>query len=385
MREPTNTLFLDIAFGLGGQAVQYQRGAWSHPETDRTWALWPQCGLSLPVPPSSDDVLILLDVSPAIDKEKHPSRSVQIYLDQVAVLDVTLDNRDLLLVPVRNVASRQTVELTFDFDEPKSTLYKRPLAIAFHRLYVIARHDMVFSPFTVPKISDLDSSLVNKIETRTGLPARDMLLNFESLGHTCDFGLFQRQFGADPIGLLRFGGISSPNLIRGLLDRFNKLAESDSIRAIVAPEWGGEYMMTDGAYGMVWHSFLRPGQASPEQLVARDAMRLPFLRRLFLETLDEGEKIFVLRRADQTYLSEAEAVAAVLRLTSDCKLLWAVQEQGGEPGSVDILSPYLMRGHLDVKGVRGSASSEAWLSICANAYLLARSSEKDPRASSLGV
>ena len=37
-------------------------------------------------------------------------------------------------------------------------------------------------------------------------PLNEMLLEFESLGDNCEFGLVQRHFGAEPISLLRFAG-----------------------------------------------------------------------------------------------------------------------------------------------------------------------------------
>ncbi len=192
---------------------------------------------------------------------------------------------------------------------------------------------------------------------------------FESLGHSCDFGLFQRECGAEPLGLLRFGGISTPNLIEALVERFAGLGTPTNITVSPTAEWNDEYMVVDHAYELVSHTFVSEGQASPEQLIARELWRLPFLKRLFLEVLDGGLKTFVLRRPDHMHVSEALAIAAALRLHGHNVLLWAVQEEGLPPGSIEFVEPHLIRGYLDVTHGRGSASIQAWLSVCMNTRL----------------
>ncbi len=39
---------------------------------------------------------------------------------------------------------------------------------------------------------------------------QDLMLQFESLGQNCEFGLVQRRAGADPLGLLRFDSAPCP-------------------------------------------------------------------------------------------------------------------------------------------------------------------------------
>ena len=57
-----------------------------------------------------------------------------------------------------------------------------------------------------------------------GLSERDLAMRFESLGgtgHGCEFGLFQRHFGAEPLGLLRWADLSHHLLTRALESRFD--------------------------------------------------------------------------------------------------------------------------------------------------------------------
>src|SRR5690348_3255112 len=72
------------------------------------------------------------------------------------------------------------------------------------------------------------------------LPLNRLMLAFESLGDNCEFGLVQRQAGAEPLGLLRFTGIFLPievrlqKLVAALEHRFEGLAAPTSL--MIYPE-----------------------------------------------------------------------------------------------------------------------------------------------------
>jgi hypothetical protein len=58
---------------------------------------------------------------------------------------------------------------------------------------------------------------------------RDLVLNFESIGDNCEFGLVQRMAGAEPLGLLRFSSTPLPLLVRALRARFDGLADPANV------------------------------------------------------------------------------------------------------------------------------------------------------------
>ena len=157
--------------------------------------------------------------------------------------------------------------------------------------------------------------------------------------------------------------------MEALVERFARLGLANNVAASPNADWNGEYMVVDHAYGLVSHTFVQEGQAAPEQLIARELWRSPFLKRLFLEVLDGGLKVFVLRRPDEIHVSEALAVAAALRLHGDNVLLWATENISLPSGSLEFVAPYLIVGCLDVAHGRGSASIRAWLSLCMNTQL----------------
>jgi len=366
-----NRMLCNLVFGQDGNAGAYQSGAWSAAEDGHTWALAPNAALAIPIPDSADDVVVVVDTWPATAPPVRPLRTMLMQREGRSLAQLTLEKRGVFCFPIGSVCAGSTVRLNFVFDAPVGGPAgdPRPLAFAFRSLRVIARHEPAsIKPSTKPGLFALDideRAALQKAGVLLGEPLADAMTRFESLGHTCDLGFLQRQCGAEPLGLLRFGGIPTHGLVEGLIDNFAKLGQPGSLRPMIEPDRKDEYVMQDILYGLSWHTALDPEHVAPEQVLARETRRLPFLKRLFLETLGAGNKIFVLRPPRSMEFAEAEAVVAALRLHSNCKLLWAVQEQGN-PGSVDIIRPYFFRGHLDVAGRRGNASMQAWLSICAN-------------------
>ena len=366
-----NKLLQTFTFGAVNAPASYMFGSWLRPEETCTWALTPGCGLSIPMRSCDESLAVLIDIAPATRLPDRPSRRMVVSVRGREVLDLEVRNRGVFLIPVGTVHSGESLELTFGFDEaldmPGETI---PLAIVFYKAWIIEYGHMTAMPMiNVPSlVQETSEDTKAVVEALLGKALADFLMKFESLGHSCDFGIFQRECGADPLGLLRFAGITTPKLVEGLIDRFALLALPGTVEANVVADWNNEYCMFDKSYGIASRSFLTPAQAAPDQLIAREMKRLPFLKEIFLETVDQAGKTFVLRRPDQMHPAEAEAVIEVLRLKSDCKLLWAVHEQGGVPGSLDVISPYFFRGHLDTTHGLGSASISAWLSICATAH-----------------
>jgi len=204
------------------------------------------------------------------------------------------------------------------------------------------------------------------------------LCRFESLGHSCDFGLVQRELGMEPLGLLRFTGISTHDAFLGLIDRFAGIGDRAAIHPRVV-EGLNEYWIDELNYGLHYHTFIPPDKATPDQLIAREMSRLPFLARKLLEDLQLGEKIFLLRRPEAMKVSEAIAMWTAINTYGPNSLLFLEQEGGGEPGMVVQLGPRFLRGYID--GVLGQVSPQVptWLAVCANAYEAIRlSNDREP-------
>jgi hypothetical protein len=369
-----NRILANLIFGKNGNAEACQSGAWSDAEDGHTWALSPGCALTVTISESAGDAVLLFEIWPATAPPDRPARTMRLQRERHLLAQLSLENRGVFCIPMGSVCAGSNVHLTFLFDAPlpRDGGDTRPLAFGFRSLRVIGRDEpRSIRQITKPPLFalDMDEPNARRIsETFLGEPLAVALLHFESLGQACDFGFLQRRCEAEPLGLLRFGGIPTHGLVEGLIDGFARLGEPGSLQPIIIEERKREYLLLDRLYGLSWHTALDPAQVEPGHAVAREARRLPFLKRLFFETLAAGEKIFILRPPRSMEFAEADAVATALRLHSNCKLLWAVQEQG-IPGSLDLLRPYFFRGHLDVDGKRGSASAQAWLNVCCNMLL----------------
>ena len=135
-----------------------------------------------------------------------------------------------------------------------------------------------------------------------GMPVQDLMLAFEGLGDSCEFGLTQRHFGVEPLGLLRWVSIAAQPLATALETRFEGVGDLE-YTGIFLHE-GQEYITTDSRYGMAMHTFVKPAGQDEAALMQRFCQRLHFLRRKLIEDLTNGEKIFVYQGSSG--LSEAE-------------------------------------------------------------------------------
>jgi len=250
----------------------------------------------------------------------------------------------------------------------------RHLAVSFHSAQIFACRDSWPSgglPRRHTRLGIEGPATAAAVEATVGMTIANLLARFESLGHSCDFGLVQREIGIEPLGLLRVTGISTMQAYVGLLERFSNIGERANIRPYV-PENQNEYWIHEVRYGMFYHTFIPPSQSAPEQLIAREMQRLPFLRRKFIEDLENGEKIFLLRRPDPMTASEALAIWAALNLYHDNVLLYLESGDSVLAGRVEEVGPRLLKGYLD--GTLGDVAPNvaSWLCLCANTYLACR-------------
>ncbi len=124
---------------------------------------------------------------------------------------------------------------------------------------------------------------------------RSLLLGFESLGADCEFGLVQRRYGAEPLGLLRWNKVTFPNLLAGLGARFEGLGTREQTELGVFDL--GEYRVRDTRYDLSMHTFVYRHQAEPGELIGKVSARLGYLRGKLVDDLATAEKVFVYKHA----------------------------------------------------------------------------------------
>jgi tetratricopeptide (TPR) repeat protein len=200
----------------------------------------------------------------------------------------------------------------------------------------------------------------------------NFLMQFESLGSQCEFGLVQRKFGAEPLGLLRWSNMQPPWLIQALAARFAGVGTPEQTSIIMLRD---EYGAQDQRFKFGIHLGIKSGESTPERVLKSQCRRIAFLRDKLLAELDGQEKIFV-------YVSHKltdSDVAAIVGLLSDYgpNLLLCVRAStpSHPPGSVHVASDRLVVGYtaqaaLERRGAGWNINFDDWLTFCEAAWRL---------------
>ena len=202
-----------------------------------------------------------------------------------------------------------------------------------------------------------------------------LMMGFESLGASCEFGLMQRHYGAEPLGLLRWVGINMFNLIQALDTQFEGIGEPRYTRLEITPV--GEFVTKDTRYGLGMHTFMRNSGQDQETLIGQLRRRMRFLRGKLLEDLAEGEKIFVYRHLKSPTDAELHKLLAALRQYNPANRLLIMRmlphgAPGEEPGFIapGALCGAVADGRRPGKGQGWNVDNEFWLSVCQAATTL---------------
>lgn len=209
------------------------------------------------------------------------------------------------------------------------------------------------------------------------------MLEFESLGDNCEFGLVQRSAGAEPISLLRFSGFHIPiehrldRLVAALTCRFDGLGAPETIEPYLAGEPGRrEWLLREAAYDLMYHTFNLEGAIEESTLRERESKRLIFLQRKLLADLEAGEKIWVWRSEATSAADQIQPLYQQLRALGPNQLLWVVEADAEDRvGAVERLDSDLVKGHVERFAPYDRAteiSPHSWHRVCEGAYQLFR-------------
>jgi tetratricopeptide (TPR) repeat protein len=196
-----------------------------------------------------------------------------------------------------------------------------------------------------------------------------LISQFESLGDNCEFGLVQRHYGAEPLGLLRWTAITPIKLSEGLEARFDGLWEPDNV---VLSMMRGEYFLQDKKYGMHMHTFIR-SDVDQTKLHAQMLRRLKFLVGKLFDDIETAEKIFVYKMRDGIISDEEiNLLEKTISKFGAVKLLCVRLISTEKPnGLVERISDHLAIGYIDKlspAASHGEIHFGSWENICINAH-----------------
>ncbi len=197
---------------------------------------------------------------------------------------------------------------------------------------------------------------------------RKRLMTFENFGRNCEFGLLQRDFGAEPLGLLRFSTTRVRTLLILLRSRFEGMGVPEAHAVdLVENEW----RLRHKASGWRTHTRVMGHQQPDGDVVLTEKCRhAAFLTRKLIKDLETSAKIIVYQSGE---LDDAEAIAIHDALQAyGPNLLLAVRlgSRQHPPGTVIFPKPTLMLAHIDRQGKQFSGagwdiSRDYWLHFCA--------------------
>ncbi len=207
--------------------------------------------------------------------------------------------------------------------------------------------------------------------------AREFFKKFESLGENCEFGLVQRRYGAEPLGLLRWN-TTPPDMLLKMLDaRFEGLGDPGA--TTIAADSSGEYYIGDATYRLHLHTFIAQHQADAREVLAKQRQRIVRLRQMMIDRLTDGGKLFVYKTAEPNWRDIVGRIYAALRRYGRNGLLTVhLADAGNPPGTVRRSQPGLFHGYLDrmqpmrpgEPAIRWDISFDAWLDVCVAAHRL---------------
>ncbi len=378
-----------LSFGAGaGPGDGRLLDGWSHPEDGFTWATGRQARFVLDVGGTAPEgcLLLELDLNPfAVPGSANGQRLTvtaggavlaqeRIVGEGTVAYELPRDAWPAdgwLVVSLAMPDAHRPVDVGFGTDRRELGFMLRHAALRVTpNLPPVPRRRM--PPLALPDQGD-GTVLAQALAQVAGLPAADLLGGFESLGHNCEFGIAQRHVGAEPLGLLRFAGITLPDLLRGLECGFAEMGEDGQLEILLAHGDRREFMARDNRHRVSLHTLRYEDEAEAGQ-VRIDAQRhMRFLRRKFVEDLRADDKMFVFQRGGQTLVSQMRPLLQRLRLHGHNALLFMAVGDTHEPGTVEELGYGLFRGWTDRVAPQervGDCNLPAWLSVCANARRL---------------
>jgi len=193
---------------------------------------------------------------------------------------------------------------------------------------------------------------------------RDLFMQFESLGITCEFGMVQRRYGAEPLSLLRWTTAEPEELTAAIAHGLEGVGEPEHTIVEVT---NGEYTTRDARYYLFSHTFTMAAAEPFDEFSQQQCKRLQFLRRKFVDDLKGAKKIYVYVAEPMATLSDEQIFGlydAMKSHSADVKLLCVrPQSELRTCGDIDRIKDGLFFGYID-KVSTVDISFDHWIPLC---------------------
>jgi hypothetical protein len=376
--DPENSkTMLTIDFGAEGNSEEFAGEGWSGSRNGFRWMIGVESELRLGQDLINGDYIIDLDLNPFVRSPALPSQRLTVSVNGIVVGESTVTRRGRFgyRIPAAALAARHPASIVFthpDATRPYDigvSNDRRLLAVSVTRLRLLrVRHGAAGQLAGTGGIAS--SELLRAVNMT---PAR-FILNFESLGDNCEFGVLQRRCGAEPfLSLLRFAGMALPTLLRALDVGLEGFGDGANIEVYLDER--REFLVREKRYDVFFHTFRKEGEIDEGQLHASESDRLAYFARRFVGDLKRGNKIFVVKRNESLQEDEILPLYVALCSYGPNVLLWMVPADADHAsGSVEVVVPGLFKGFINRFAPYEDAYDlllDDWLEVCANAYQLA--------------
>ena len=214
---------LDIAFGRDGDGGACARDGWSNPEPGFRWTTGQKAVLHLPRPRRAMDYMLQLVVRPFVWERRQQFQRVYLGVNGEPVGSAAVAEYSVLecRLPWSLIGGEAFVAVELSLPDAvrpvdvNGAADTRELAIALERALLFAADSA-----PAPLLSQPSATAGPQQDDRAADHRTALMLDFESLGENCEFGLVQRRCGIEPLGLLRFSSTPLPPLLHALRERF---------------------------------------------------------------------------------------------------------------------------------------------------------------------
>jgi hypothetical protein len=367
-----------VDFSAPGAGPHDALAGWDGPEDGRRWARGWRTTITLPRPETGGGLALMLTVEPYLFPPLVTRQTLRIRVNGTTLRLTHIAYRTTLVCRIPPELLDGKTGIVCDFEHPdivrpdmvSDSADTRNLSVGFIRLALMAAVPLAElppprapEPAILPPVTELGNAA--------------LFGHFASIGNNCEFGLTQRRFGADPMDMLRFTGISFDGLLHGLETGFKDIDDCDEVEFHIRGfDTVREYVISIQRYNLESHTGIFEGDMPPARLISRELKKLRLLRRLFLADLTAGDRIFVFKLNEMTAASDLTPLWERLRRRGPATLLAVVlADPQHPPGTVERVRDGLLRGYIDRLNPYDNAaapSSDVWAEICRKAYSLWR-------------